>query len=218
MKRFIVVGLGNFGSTLAHRLHELGHEVVAIDVRPEVVDAIGPHVSRALVGDATKRAVLEEAGAADADGAAISTGDNLAASVLTLLTLHDLGLKQTFVKVISEEHARIVDALGAEEGVFPEQESALALASRMTASGLLRYTQLGPGICAQEMAVPDEWCGKTLRELELPQRYHVQVVALHDLLRDTMTPVPEPDRPLTQSDTLLLAGDPQALERLTRLR
>jgi trk system potassium uptake protein TrkA len=218
VKRIIVVGLGNFGSTLAHRLHELGHEVVAIDIRPDLVDAIGPRVSRAFAGDATKRAVLEEVGAAEAGAAAISTGDDLAASVLTLLTLHDLGLKQVFVKVISEAHARIVDALGAEEAVFPERESALGLASRMTASGLLRYTQLAPGVSAQEMAVPDAWCGKTLRELELPQRYRVQVVALHDLLRDTMQPIPAPDRVLTQSDTLLLAGEPQALDRLTRLR
>jgi trk system potassium uptake protein TrkA len=218
MKRFIVVGLGNFGSTLAHRLHELGCEVVAIDTRPDLVDAIGPRVSRALAGDATKRAVLEEAGAAEADAAAISTGDDLAASVLTLLTLHDLGLKQIFVKVISDAHARIVGALGAEEAVFPERESALGLASRMTSRGLLRYTQLAPGLSAQEMAVPDAWCGKTLRELELPQRHHVQVLALHDVLRDTMAAVPGPDRPLTQSDTLLLAGDPQALERLARLR
>jgi trk system potassium uptake protein TrkA len=218
VKRFIVIGLGNFGSTLAQRLHDLGHEVVAIDSRPDVVDRLGPRVTRALVGDATQRVVLEEAGAAHADAAAISTGDNLAASVLSLLALRDLGVKQTFVKVISEEHARIVNALQAEESVFPEQESALALASRMTAGALLRYVQLGPALSLQEMPVPGEWYGKTLRELELPQRYRVQVVAVHDILRDVMAPVPEADRPLTQSDALLVAGDPKVLERLSRLR
>lgn len=218
MKRFIVIGLGNFGSVLAQRLYELGHEVVAVDSKPELVDRLGPRVTRALVGDATRRVVLEEAGAAQADAAAISTGDNLAASVLALLALRDLGVRQTFVKVVSEEHARIVTALQAEESVFPERESALALASRMTAGALLRYVQLGPELSLQEMPVPDAWYGKTLRELELPQRYRVQVVAVHDILRDVMTAVPEADRPLTQSDALLVAGEPKVLERLSRLR
>lgn len=218
MKRFVVIGLGNFGSTLAARLYELGHDVVAIDTRPEVVDAMGPRVSRALVGDATKREVLREAGAGEADAAAISTGDDIAASTLALLALHDLGVKQIFVKVISEEHARIADALRAEESVFPERESALALASRMTDSGLLRYVQLGPSLSVQEMAVPGEWVGKTLRDLALPQRYRVQVVALHDILRDEMIAVPPADRVLTQSDALFVAGSPDVLEKLSRLR
>src|SRR5690606_32865453 len=99
MKRFIVIGLGNFGNFLARRLHELGQEVVAIDQRPEVVDAIGPHVGRAVVGDATQRAVLEEAGARASDAAVISTGDNLAASILALLAVRDTGVKEIFVKV-----------------------------------------------------------------------------------------------------------------------
>lgn len=217
MKRFIVIGLGNFGSTLARRLHDLGEEVVAIDSRPAVVDAMGPHVARALVGDATQRAVLEEAGAAQADAAAISTGDDLAASVLALLALRDLGVEKIFVKVISPEHARIVEALRAEECVFPERESALALASRMTGDALLRYVQLGPRLSLQEMCVPAEWYGKTLRELALPKRYQVQVVGVRDVLRDVMSPVPDIDRPLTHSDTLLVAGDPGVLERLARL-
>lgn len=217
MKRFIVIGLGNFGSTLARRLHQLGHEVVAIDARAAVVDAMGPHVARALVGDATQRAVLEEAGAAHADAAAISTGDDLAASVLALMALRDLGVEKIFVKVISEEHARIVDALRAEESIFPERESALGLASRMTVGALLRYVQLGERLSLQEMGVPTEWYGKTLRELALPQRYQVQVVALHDLLRDEIAPIPDLDRPLTHSDTLLVSGDPAVLDRLARL-
>jgi len=191
---------------------------VAIDPRAEVVDAIGPKVSRAVVGDATNRSVLEEAGAKKADAAVISTGDNLAASVLTLLGMRDLGIKEIFVKVRSDDHARIADALGATESIFPERESALGLASRVTSGKLLQYVQLGGDLSLQEMPVPVDWYGKTLRELSLPQRYRVQVVAVHDVLRDQMLPVPDPDRKLTQSDTLLVAGDPTALQKLANMR
>lgn len=218
MKRFIVVGLGNFGSILAQQLHRLGHDVVAIDPRADVVDEMGPKVTRAAVGDATNRHVLEEIGALDADAAVISTGENLAASLLALLALRDLGLKEIFVKVRSDDHARIAEALGATESIFPERESALGLASRVTSGKLLQYVQLGADLSLQEMPVPEAWLGKTLRELSLPQKYRVQVVAVHDVLRDSMLPVPGPDRKLTQSDTLLVAGDPAALQKLASLR
>ncbi|MBN1203357.1 MAG: TrkA family potassium uptake protein [Myxococcaceae bacterium] len=218
MKRIIVVGLGNFGASLAARLHELGQDVICLDPRHEVVDAIGPKVSRAVVADATQRAVLEEVGARQADVAIISTGDNLSASILTLLALKDFGVGQIFVKVRSDDHARIADALGATESIFPERESALGLASRLTSGKLLQYVQLGAEFGLQEMPVPNAWNGKSLRELALPQRYRVNVVAVHDMLTDRMIPIPEPDRPLTQSDTLLVAGEPSALERITKLR
>ena len=218
MKRFIVIGLGNFGSFLAKRLHEMGQDVVAIDTRPEVVDAIGPFVGRAVVGDATQREVLEEAGARHSDAAGISTGDNLSASILALLAVRDIGVKEIFVKVISDDHARIADALGATESIFPERESAVGLASRVTSGKLLQYVQLGADLSLQEMPVPEAWIGKNLRELELPQRYRVQVVAVHDVLRDAFMPVPDPGRTLTQSDALLVAGDPRSLERLARMR
>lgn len=218
MKRFIVVGLGNFGTFLATRLSELGHDVIAIDSQPDLVDTLGHRVSHAVVGDATRRAVLEEAGARDSDAAVVAMGDHLAASVLVLLALRDIGVKEIFVKVSSAEHQRIADALGATESIFPERETALDLASRLTSGRLLQYVQLGPDFGLQEMPVPIEWYGRTLRELELPQRYRVQVVAVHDVLLDQMVPVPNPDRKLTDSDTLLVAGDPGALEQLARLR
>jgi trk system potassium uptake protein TrkA len=218
MKRIIVVGLGNFGAVIAEQLHKLGHDVIAIDPRPEVIDDIGHKVSKAVVGDATKREVLEEVGARGADAAVVSTGENLAASILALLALRDVDIHNIYVKVRSDDHARIADALGAAESIFPERESALGLASRLTSGRLLQYVQLGKEFGLQEMPVPDRWYGKTLRELSLPQRYRVHVVAVHDVLQDVMLPVPDPDRPLTPSDALLVAGEPEALERVANLR
>jgi trk system potassium uptake protein len=218
VKRFLVIGLGNFGAILAERLYKLGQEVIAIDLRAEVVDAMGAKVSRAVVGDATKRSILEEVGAREADVAVVTTGENLAGSILALLALRDLHVKTIFVKVRSDEHARIAEALGAEEVVFPERESALGLASRVATGALLQYLQLGNRLSIQEMAVPLSWAGKTLRELALPEKFRVQIVAVHDMLRDEMVAVPPPDRALTQSDALIVAGEPAVLERLAQLR
>jgi trk system potassium uptake protein len=217
MKRFTVIGLGNFGAFVATRLYRLGYDVIAIDRRADVVDRIGPNVTHAACGDGTQVGLLEELGVRESNAAIISTGDNLAASVLALLALRDLGVKETYVKVHSDEHRRIVDALGAAEHIFPERQAAEALATRLTSGRLLRYVELGDEFGLQEMAVPDAWVGKALRDLALPTRHHVQVVAVHDMLRDSVD-LPRADRPLTPSDTLLVAGKPDALNQLTRLR
>lgn len=217
MNRFVVVGLGHFGSFVAKRLYELGHEVVAVDTNANLVDQHGPFVSRALVGDGTKKEVLDEAGADNADAAIISTGDNLGASVLTLLALRDLGCQQIYVKVQSIEHARIAEALGAHETVFPEMQAATNLAQRITSGKLLTYTAYSEQFGIQEMAVPNSWNGKSLQELRLPQEHHIQVVAVHDNLQDTIT-IPDSSKPLLPSDTLLIAGAPDRLEAVTKLR
>lgn len=217
MSRYVVIGLGSFGSVVAKRLFELGHEVVAIDSDAGVVDAHGPYVTRALVGDATRRDVLDEAGADGSDAAIISIGEDLGASILALLALRDLGVKSTYVKVLSDDHARIAEALGATDSVFPERQAAMNLASRVTSGKLLHYTAYGEQFGIQEMAVPEMWAGKTLEDLKLPQTYQIQIVAIHDLLRDTIA-VPRPNQKLTPSDTLLVAGVPAQLEAVTKLR
>jgi trk system potassium uptake protein TrkA len=217
LNRFVVIGLGNFGSTVACRLYALGHEVVAVDSSVSIIDSHGPRVTRAIAGDATRREVLEEAGAEGSDVGIVAIGENLGASILSLLALRDLGVKSIYVKVISEDHARIAEALGATDTVFPEREAATNLAARITSGKLLHYTAYGSQFGIQEMAVPEEWSGKTLEELKLPQTYQVQIVAIHDLLRDTIE-VPRPTQKLTPSDTLLVAGVPAQLETLTKLR
>lgn len=217
MKRFVVVGLGHFGSYIAKRLYELGHEVLALDTRAHLVDLHGPFVTKALVGDATQKEVLDEAGADDSDAAIISTGDNLGASILSLLALRDLRVKAIYVKVQSVEHARIADALGATDTVFPEVQAAADLAQRITSTKLLHYTAYSDKFGIQEMAVPTSWNGKTLADLALLQEHKIQVVAVHDNLQDTIT-IPDASRPLLPSDTLLIAGAPDRLEAMTKLR
>jgi trk system potassium uptake protein TrkA len=213
-RRFIVIGLGNFGSGVAESLHAKGHEVVALDVDEAAVDRIGPAVTRAAVGDGRSRAVIERVGGDDADAAIISTGDDLAASVLITMTLRDVGVREIYAKVISRDHARIMDQLGVTETIFPERESAVRLAERIVTTEILNYVQIGKGFSLQELAVPETWIGRTLRELELPRRHRVSVVAVHDILNDTIITVPDPDAALKESDTVIVSGADRDLQTL----
>jgi trk system potassium uptake protein len=218
MKRFVVIGLGNFGSSVAETLHAQGHDVIAIDLHDEPVDRITPHVTRAAVGDGKQLATLERLGVKGSDAAIVSTGDDITASILAMMALRDLGVREIFVKVISIDHARIMEKLGVTETIFPERESALRLGTRLSQRGLLNYVRLGAGFSIQEMAVPESWIGRTLRELQLPRRHRISVVALHDVLQDQMIPVPQPESRLKESDTLLVAGMDADLARAARVK
>lgn len=218
MKRYVIVGLGNFGSSVAESLYALGHEVAAIDTREEAVDRISSAATVAAVGDGKDLRVLERIGAREADAGVVSTGDDITASILTTLALKDLGVREIYVKVISRDHARVMDKLGVTETVFPERESAIRLGTRISNRSILNYIQLGEGFSVQEMAVPDGWVGRSLRQLELPRRYRVSVIAVHDVLMDRMIAAPDPDAPLKDSDTLLLAGRDEDLGKAARAR
>ena len=218
MKRFVVIGLGNFGSSVAEALHEQGHEVVAVDAHEVPVDRIAAHVTRAAVGDGRQAETLRRLGAEDADGGVVSTGDDITASILATMALRDLGVREVYVKVISRDHARVMARIGVTETIFPEREAAINLGTRLSSADLLNYVDLGGGFSIQETPVPPSWEGRTLRELDLRQTHRVSVVAVHDVLRDAMHVPPNPDASLQASDTLLVAGSDPDLQAFSRAR
>lgn len=218
MKRFLVIGLGNFGVTVSRSLAKNGHDVIVLDLRGELVDRIGADVSRAAVGDATDIDTLQRVGAHEVDAAVISTGDDITASILACMAAHDLGIKDIYVKVVSNQHARVMMRMGVTETIFPEQDTATGLAMRLADTSVLNYVNLGRDFSIQEMGVPIDWEGKSLRELELRQTYDITVVALHDVLNDKIIPSPDPDYKLMDSDALLIAGNESSLARIVRLK
>jgi len=218
MKRIVVIGLGNFGSAVADTLARKGHDVIAVDKDQEAADRIANRVAKAVVGDGTEPDILSEVGARGADVAIISTGDDVTASVLAILAAQDLKIPEIYVKVISTPHARAVDKLGVTGTVFPERDTGQRLAESLGSAAVLNYVPLSPGFSVQEMAVPEEWIGRSLRELDLRNAHQVSVVAVHDMLLDEVSGVPDPDARLKDSDTLFIAGTVGNLQKISRLR
>lgn len=215
MKRFIVVGLGKFGSSVAQALFEKGHEVIAVDIDETRVDKMGPDVTRAVVGDARDHDVLERMGAGDADAGIVSTGEDMSASILAVLGLQDLGIEEIHVKAISDPHVRIMEKLGTTGTVLPERESARNLATRIARGRDVRkYVHLGEEFSIQEMDVPESWQGKTLRDLDLHREFKISVIARHETLSDVIDSPPDPDTKLKRTDTLLVAGRDDNLRRV----
>ena len=210
-RRFVVIGLGNFGTSVAEALYKDGHDVIAVDTDEDRVDAVAAHVSRAAVVDARQRDALEQAGAGEADVAIISTGDDITASMLATLALLDLGVEELYAIVVSRDHGRIVEHMGVQETIFPERESAFNLSSRLSDHAVVDYVRMAGGLSVQEMVVPAAWQGQTLRDLSLRDRFAITVVAIHDTETDALAAPPDPDQTLAATDTLLVAGRGQRL-------
>jgi trk system potassium uptake protein TrkA len=214
MQRFVVVGLGHFGAWAARALYAQGHDVIAVERSEQLVDQHQNEVTVAVAGDATDRALLKQIGAAGADAAIISTGQDLATSILATLALRDLGVKEIYVKVGSTDAARALEAFDVRETIFPEREVADRLAHRIVSKSVLEYVPLGPGFSIQEVAIPDGWLGKSLRELALPSTYGIQVVALQDVLTGNVEVVADPDRKLRESDVAIVAGKDETIRAM----
>jgi trk system potassium uptake protein TrkA len=218
MKRMIVIGLGNFGMAVAEQLAQKGVDVIAVDRRQDLVDRVAPRAARAVVADGTSEHVLREIGCRNADAGIVSTGDDITASILAVLALKDIGVPEIHVKVISEQHARVVEKLGVTGTVFPERDSGRRLADSVVSHEILSYFPLGDDFALQEMAIPDSWIGHSLREIDVRRRFDISVVAVKDMLTGTVAGIPDPDAPLKDSDTLFVAGGRGSLERAAKVK
>ena len=215
MKRFAVVGLGAFGSWVARALTRSGFDVISIDMDGDRVDRFAHEVARAVVGDATDPVVLRKNGVAEVDAAVVSTGDDLAASILTVLALKEVHVGRIVVKVPSPEAVRALERFDVEI-VFPDREAAERLSYTLVSSSVLEYIPLGKAHSIQEIGVPYAWIGQSLRDLALPTREGLQVVALYDALTGSWDAVPSPDRVITDSDVAIVAGGTALIEQLLR--
>lgn len=214
MKQFTVIGLGNFGYHLATRLCAKGHEVMAIDKDPQRVQAIKDLVSQAVVADATDREVLESLGLRDMDTVVVSIGTDINNSVLTTLTLKDIGVPHIVAMAISEPHGRILEKVGASEVVFPEKDLAISLAERLHNPNVLDYLPFSPEYSIVEMAPPRHFIGKALKELDMINRYGVQVVAVRELVPERLNMIPTGNFVVKDSDILILLGPNRSLEQI----
>jgi trk system potassium uptake protein TrkA len=214
MQRFIVVGLGHFGSWVAQTLYRYGKEVVGIDMRAEVVDRHVDMMTKGIVGDATDRQLLTDLGFGASDTAVVSTGGDLAAGVLVTQALKDLEVREVYVKVASEDAARVFESIGVTDTILPEREAALRLAHRLRSKAVFDYLPLTKGYSMQEVAIPDEWIGRSLRDLQLPHTHGINVVALYDVLTDRLQPVPDPDTPLTESNLAIVVGQDDVIAKV----
>ncbi|MBU0991345.1 MAG: TrkA family potassium uptake protein [Proteobacteria bacterium] len=214
MKQFTVIGLGNFGYYLATNLFEKGHDVLAIDKHANPVQEIKDKVSRAVVCDAADPKALSELGLKTMDAVIVCIGSILSNSILVTLNLKELGVRNIIAKAISEPHGRILQKIGAMDVYFPEKDSALSLANHLHNPNVIEYLPFLEGFSIIQLAPPRKFIGKTLKELDLINRFGVQVVAIKEIIPENINMIPTGNFVIKDSDVVFLLGPDESLEKL----
>lgn len=218
MDLFAVIGLGNFGGTMAIELQELGHRVLAIDRDQDTAQSFRDRLPEVIVADATDRETLESIGLNEASCAIISLGRDLESSVLVTLHCAELGIERIYVKVISSTHGRIVERVGATEAIFPERQAARRLAQKLVQPNIVDFLPISPDYSIEQLRAPDSFVGKTVGEIDLRQRYGVLLVAIRDSSApDTPVRLPSGDATIRHDDQLVLLGPNDKLARIADL-
>jgi len=212
MPRCAILGLGRFGQTLAGALSRAGFEVLAVDRDADQVDALRDTVTLAVRMDTTDAAALRAQGVDKVDVAVVCMGTNFEANTLTTLLLKQMNVPRIICRAITPERGRILSQIGADEVVLPEEQTALALSRRLVQPNIVDYIALGPHHSVVEMKAPKPFWGKTLADLDVRKRYHVNIIAIKR--SGQAEPFPGPEDVIQEGDTLVLAGSSKALSAL----
>jgi trk system potassium uptake protein TrkA len=212
MKRFAVIGIGHFGATTARTLFETGAEVVAIDVDKETVQDAADFSTQAICADATDKRALQSLGLEDVDVAVVCLGERM--DVITLVALHliEIGIPYTCVKALSDDHAKILRAIGVSEIIHPEEESAIRLATRLSLNNVSDFLPMLSGYSVVSMRAAPAVVGKRIGDLETQD---IQIVAIQRNGQGRPNLVPSDDESIGRDDVLILIGENGEITRFT---
>ncbi|MDA8139250.1 MAG: TrkA family potassium uptake protein [Desulfobacteraceae bacterium] len=218
MKKFAVIGLGNFGFHTAKALFEDGNEVLAIDDDKSRVQAIDPYCTEAIVMDATDKEALKSLGLEHMNGVVVSTGTKISVSILICLYLNEIGVKKILVKALDEDHAKILKKVGATEIIHPERDMALRVSSNLSRPNVLDFIPLAEDFDLVQVDPPRDFIGRSLRELNLRAKYNVHIIAIKELVPENFVLVPPADFVIKDSDILVMLGKSADIRKIRALK
>lgn len=214
MNRIIVIGLGIFGSNIVKELFESGFEVIAIDKNKDAIQNIRDYSTKAIVADGMDKEVMNAIGIHEDDTVIISFGEDLAASTLITLHLKQLGVKNIIVKAPNDEHKLILEKVGARDVIIPEKEIASKVAKSLISPNVLDYLPLSDDYMIFEMAPPNSFLGKTIAELQLRGKYHIEVIAIRDVISDQIHMVPQANFVIKDGEVLIVVGKERDIQKI----
>ena len=205
MKAILLIGLGRFGRHIAQKLNELNHQVMVVDRVESRVNAVLPFVTNAQIGDSTDEEFLSSLGVRNFDVCIVAIGDNFQSSLETASLLKELGAKKVVARAARDVQAKFLLRNGADEVVYHEKQMAVWTAIRYSSDHISDYISLGDDQAIFEVSVPDSWAGKTIGQLDVRKRYHVNILAIKENGKFSMTVI-KPETCLPEHSTFLVLG------------
>ena len=203
-KSYAVIGLGQFGMTVALTLAEANCDVLAIDDKDDNVQDIA---------DVRDPGVLESLGVQNADVAVIAVAENMEASITATMQVKELGVPFVMAKAMNSLHGRILEKIGADKVIYPEHSMGVRVARNLLSSGFIDMFELSSDFSMAEFKIPQEWIGKTLRDLKIREKYHINLIGLKQGERINMNV--QPDKVLPADCTIVAAGANSDLNKVS---
>ena len=215
MKSFVVIGLGRFGTAVAEELYALGHEVLAIDREEGCAQRVSEIVTHTIIADAKDESVLQSIGVRNFDGVIICMTD-IEDSVMIALMLKDMGAKYIIAKSKSKQHSRMLELIGVDRIVFPEQDMGVRLAQTISSRRALDFIELSPDYAIVELPLPNVWQDKTLAEIGGRKQFGINVLAVRRGEKEIQVS-PQAEFLLKHGDVLIVVGKNQNIRKLEKL-
>ncbi len=203
-KSFAVIGLGQFGMTLAVTLAESDCDVLAIDDKEENIEEISEKVTYAVKADVREPGILKALGVQNVDVAIIAVAENLEASISATMQAKDLGVSFVVAKSMNSLHGRILDKIGADKIIYPEQSMGLRVARNLMSGGYLDVFELSAEFSMAEFSMPVSWIGKNLVDLNIRERFHINIIGIKQ--GENVTVDLDPSEPLPDNCSIIAIG------------
>lgn len=211
MKSVLLIGLGRFGRHMAQRLHDLHHEVLAVDMNEDRVNAALSFVTNAQIGDATNEQFVASLGVRNFDLCVVTVGDNFQSSLEATALLKEYGAPFVVARATRDVHAKFLLRNGADDVIYPEKQMGSWAAVRYTADHIFDYIKLTPEYSIYETAVPAAWVGKTVVELAVRQKYRINILATRR--EEKLEPLPGPAHCFSADETMFILGANKDVEK-----
>lgn len=214
-KQYIVIGLGRFGRSVAKQLEANGCMVLAVDNKEKNVNMIAEYVTRAVCMDITDEDAVGELGLGNFDAAIVSIGSNINAAIFAIICAKEKGVKTVIAKAYDEMNGKILTKVGADEIIYPEREMGCHLAKNLAFGNFVDTVELTADYSIAEIPILPHWVGKNLKELNLREKYRINVIAAKR--NGELEVSPSADRKFVDGDILLILGKNEVLKKLSAL-
>ena len=214
MKSILIIGLGRFGRHMARTFLEEGNAVLGVEKEEARADNAVTVIKNIQIGDATNENFIKSLGVGNFDLCVVAIGDNFQSSLEITVLLKDYGAKFILARASRDVHRKLLLRNGADHVVYAEREMAERLAIKYGAKNIFDYIELAEDVAIYEIAVPENWCGKSIVEKSIRTRYHVSILAIKR--ENKIYPLPSPHHIFSAEETLIIMGTQKDVRYLTK--
>ena len=212
MKNILIIGLGRFGKHIAMQLNQMGHEIMAVDLNEERVEKVLPFVTNAQIGDSTDAEFLKSLGIGNYDICFVTIGGSFQNSLETTSLLKELGARLVISRAERDVHEKFLLRNGADKVVYPEKQVAKWASIRYADDHILDYMEVDASHAIFEVAIPDEWIGRSVGELDIRRKYNINILAVKNEGGEIGVAI-SADTVLNDGSTLLVLGDYKTIQK-----